>query len=160
MPQPSQFPLPPGKADTSAARLGSLVKGQHPRQQLMLDQDVQGVLIGRVVRYWFLCLASTVLAAWVWSAWSEPQAMSPLAMLRHLTPALVGSLFVLPLAIADMLRMSNRFVGPVFRLRNAMKCIVLGDDIEPLRPRSGDYWNDLIERFNQLHRELTGRSHR
>jgi hypothetical protein len=121
------------------------------RQQLMLDQAVQGALLVRVVGHWLLCLVSTAVATWVWSVWRDPQPLTPLGALRQVGPALIGSLLVLPLAMADALRMSNRFVGPVLRLRNAMKCAAMGDDVAPLRPRQGDHWNDLIERFNQLH---------
>jgi hypothetical protein len=126
----------------------------------MLDQMVQGTLIRRVVYHWFLCLFSTATAGWVWMVWTDPQLRSPLDTLQQLWPALFGSLLALPLAIADMLRTSNRFVGPVLRLRNAMKCLVMGDWVDPLRPRQGDFWGDLIDRFNQVQRQLSERCER
>jgi hypothetical protein len=119
----------------------------------MLDQMVQGILIRRVILHWFVCLASTALAAWVWSVWSGRPQPSLLTTLRDLAPALLGSLLILPLAVADMLRTSNRFVGPVLRMRNAMKRRLLGDSIAALRPRRDDFWSDLFERFNQLQRQ-------
>jgi hypothetical protein len=156
--------LHPSIGSTQFPPPGLTVKGDpvepDRREQLMLDQLVQGVLIRRVVLHWLLCLLSTGLAAWVWAVWTEAEGASPLGTLRQIWPALVGSLLALPLAIADMLRTSNRFVGPVLRLRNAMKCLVLGDWIEPLRPRQGDFWADLMERFNQLQQQLSERAER
>jgi hypothetical protein len=130
------------------------------REQLMLDQAVQGALIRRVVIHWCLCLTATVVADWIWNVWTEPDRASMARTLQQFGPALVGSLLVLPLAIADMLRTSNRFVGPVLRLRNAMKCLVMGDWVAPLRPRHGDFWGDLIDRFNQVQRQLSERPER
>jgi hypothetical protein len=121
----------------------------------MLDQAVQGSLLRRVVLHWVLCLWSTTVAAWVWAVASDAAPASYLDTLAQLLPALLGSMIVLPLAMADMLRISNRFVGPVSRLRNAMKRLSQGDNVEPLQPRRGDCWSDLIDRFNLLLKRAT-----
>ncbi len=123
----------------------------HPRKQIMIDQTVQGTLIARVVLYWFLCLGSVVLYAWCSMVWMEPEGAEPIwRRLSRLMPALLGSLSVLPLAIADVIRASNRFVGPIHHLRNAFKRLVIGDAVRPMELRSSDHWNDLVLRFNQL----------
>jgi hypothetical protein len=116
----------------------------------MLDQAVQGSLIQRVVVHWILCLGSTSVSAWVWAVANDPARASFLETLKQLSPAMLGSLLILPLAMADMLRMSNRFVGPVSRLKNALRRLSRGDTVVPLQPRRGDYWSDLIDWFNSL----------
>ena len=102
--------------------------------------------------HWLLCLGSTALSLWCWMVWIDPGrgGGSIWQRLSALMPALIGSLIVLPLAIADVIRVSNRFVGPVHSLRNALKRIVIGDSVGPLELRESDHWNDLILRFNQL----------
>lgn len=120
------------------------------RRQLMLDQEVQGMLINRVVLYWFVCLAGTGLAAWSWSIFTQEQPLSIPAIIVQLAPAWIGSLILLPLCLVDILRQSNRFVGPVLRMRNTMKCVQLGDAIEPMQARDDDFWGDLIDRFNEI----------
>lgn len=124
----------------------------------MIDQPVQGSLIARVVLYWFLCLGATALFAWCWMVWIDPVRDGKEEICQRLSslmPALVGSLIVLPLAIADVIRVSNRFVGPVHSLRNALKRLVMGDSVGPLELRDSDQWNDLILRFNELLPRLT-----
>ncbi|MCA9167740.1 MAG: hypothetical protein KDB23_08730 [Planctomycetales bacterium] len=121
-----------------------------PRQQLMLDQSVQGGLIGRVTSYWLCCLGSVIISSLCWSIWTEGSTADPWTVIGRLLPGLLGSLMVLPLVLADILRFSNRFVGPIFNLRNALKRIQLGDDVPPLEPRRNDFWGDLTWRVNQL----------
>ena len=119
-----------------------------PRRQIMIDQSVQGSLIARVVLYWLLCLLATAGSAWCWTQWRSDAALE--SVLPILVPALLGSLTVLPLAIADVLRVSSRFVGPVHSIRNALKRVDMGDSVSPLKLRKGDHWSDLVTRFNQL----------
>ena len=121
-----------------------------PRRQLMLDQEVQGVLIGRVTSYWLSCLGSVIISSLCWSIWTDGTAADGWTVIGRLLPGMIGSLMFLPLVLADALRFSNRFVGPIFNLRNALKRIQLGDDVPPLQPRRGDFWGDLTWRFNQL----------
>ena len=116
----------------------------------MLDQEVQGGLIGRVSGYWVICLAATLLADLCWRAWTAPAAASFTDSLRSLAPGLIGSFFLLPLVIADLLRMSNRFVAPIHNLRNALKRLELGDRPDRLATRKGDFWIDVTTRFNRL----------
>jgi hypothetical protein len=123
------------------------------RRQVMIDQEVQGALIGRVVLYWIVCQATFVVSYGAWQYVWLPTGASPAGLplrLAGLIPALLGSLLFLPLVIADVLRLSNRFVGPIWNLRNAMKRFELGDAVPPLELRRGDYWQDLLRRFNRL----------
>jgi hypothetical protein len=106
-----------------------------------------------VILYWVTCQVAVVLSHGIWRHWLGPDvapADSLGSTVLSLTPALLGSLLVLPLAIADVLRLSQRFVGPVWNLRNVMKRLELGDAVPPLEVRRGDYWHELLARFNQL----------
>ncbi len=119
----------------------------------MIDQQVQGALIGRVLLYWFACQAAMVIGLLGWSVGTAQPGVPALSVaerLRPLVPALIGSQLLLPLVLADFLRLSNRFVGPIWNLRNAMKCVELGDEVSPLQLRRADFWPDLLERFNRL----------
>ena len=123
------------------------------RRQVMLDQQVQGALITRVILYWITCQLTTALLYGIWCQGLEPTdepARSVGSAVLSLLPALLGSLLVLPLVLADVLRLSQRFVAPVWNLRNALKRLELGDAVSPLELRRGDYWHDLLGRFNQL----------
>lgn len=124
-----------------------------PRRQIMIDQEVQGALIARVVWYWLGCEATVLLLHVLWRL-SSGSAADPLPAttraLWELLPALLGALLVLPVVIVDVLRLSNRFVGPVWNLRNALKRTELGDAVPPVPRRPADFWPDLLERVNRL----------
>jgi hypothetical protein len=65
-------------------------------------------------------------------------------------PALFASMLLLPVALIDMARMSNRFAGPILRLRRAMKDLADGREVQPIRFRDHDYWGDFAEDFNRV----------
>jgi len=115
----------------------------------MLDQPVQGLLLGRATLYWLLCLLTYQTMQWACLRWNDPASPSWVQLAVASWPAAVASLFALPLVWFDLLRVSHRFVGPVASVRNALKRVQLGDTLPPLQTRRGDLWRDLVERFNQ-----------
>jgi hypothetical protein len=68
---------------------------------------------------------------------------------RVFWPALFASGLMLPILILDVIRVSHRFVGPMCRLRNAMRDVADGKSVPSLRFRKGDFWFDLAEDFNR-----------
>jgi len=69
-------------------------------------------------------------------------------------PGLVASLVLLPVALMDVLRLSNRFVGPVGRLRKGLKDLASGNRTEPLLFRDDDFWRDMAGDFNEVAAKL------
>jgi hypothetical protein len=68
----------------------------------------------------------------------------------HFGPALVASLLLLPLVLFDVIRFSNRFAGPLVRLRRAMRTLARGEQVLPIKFRDGDYWQDFADDFNAV----------
>ena len=66
------------------------------------------------------------------------------------TPVVVVSLILLPGVIFDLVRMSNRFAGPVYRLRGLMRDLARGKPVEPVRFRHGDFWQEFADDFNTV----------
>lgn len=130
----------------------SKVGGKDKRRILFVDARIQGALMLRVAVYWVCCVVTATVVVLAWSILHTPPGESSLHQvddLWHLFgPGVVASLAVLPLAVYDLVRVSNRFVGPIVRLRGAMKKVGGGEDIKPLRFRQGDFWDDLTEAFN------------
>lgn len=76
-------------------------------------------------------------------------------------PVLVSTLVVLPLVLLDLMRVTNRFVGPLFRLRRDMRKLANGEAVAAVSFRKHDFWRETAEEFNaviqrvrQLEREL------
>ena len=123
------------------------------RKHLFVDPKVQGALIVRVALYWVVCLISMMLTLLCWQMITGPA--RPFHV--HLSdmwfcyaPALAASLLLLPLVITDVIRLSNRFVGPLVRLRRSMRELARGECIRPVAFRDADFWQDVANEFNAV----------
>lgn len=136
-------------------RLGVLshAGAERVRKRLFVDPKVQGALIVRVILYWVVCLLSITLMLLCWRIVTGPA--RPFythfdAMWFHFGPALVASFVILPLVISDIVRVSNRFTGPLVRLRRSMRALADGRPVRPIRFRQGDFWQDFADEFNAV----------
>ena len=123
------------------------------RRIFLIDAQVQGALVMRVVSYWFYCLFTiSMLLIW-WDLYSGPPrrfftVIS--AVGERFGPAAVASLLIIPIVVMDMLRMSNRFAGPAKRLHSAICELADGKEVRPLVFRDNDFWQKLAVDFNRL----------
>ncbi|NIP86198.1 MAG: hypothetical protein GTO03_11765 [Planctomycetales bacterium] len=127
------------------------------RKRYFVDFQVQGALLVRTAVYWVFCLFGVATMLLVWRVFSEPAA--PFAvqlqeLWQRFAPALVASLLLLPLVMMDTVRTSNRFAGPMFRLRRSMKALACGERVEPVYFREHDFWRDLAQDFNAIAAKL------
>ena len=60
------------------------------------------------------------------------------------------SLVLLPLVVFDILRLSNRFVGPLLRLRQSMRQLAQGEHVDPIEFRCNDFWREFADEFNAV----------
>ena len=123
------------------------------RKKLFVDPKVQGALVVRVVLYWAVCIITITLMLLCWRIVTGPARMFYTHfddMWFHFGPALVASFLLLPLVIVDIIRVSNRFAGPMFRLRRSMRAFARGEHVEPIHFRKGDFWREFAEEFNAM----------
>jgi len=123
------------------------------RGQIFVDRDVQFALMLRVTGYWMFCLLSISLMLICWSAYTGPsRPFIDLAtdLYHRYGPCLIASLLLLPVAMMDVLRLSNRFVGPVSRMRSTLKELAGGRDVERMHFRDDDYWRELAGDLNEV----------
>lgn len=123
------------------------------RKQMFVDPKVQGTLAWRVAFYWLVCLGNIFMMLLCWRVVTEP----PKVFYAHVQdmwslygPTFLVAMLLLPLVIVDMIRLSNRFAGPMVRLRRAMGELARGEHVEPIRFRNDDFWQDFAEEFNAL----------
>jgi hypothetical protein len=123
------------------------------RKQFFVDPRVQGALVLRVVFYWFMCLLTVTLMLLCWRIVTGPARL----FYTHFNdmwffygPAAIASLLLVPLVVIDVVRLSNRFVGPLVRLRRAMRALARGENVEPIEFRGDDFWQEFAGEFNAV----------
>lgn len=123
------------------------------RKRLLVDWRVQGALALRCVIYWCLCLVSISIMLVVWAMLTDPTRFfyeHAADLESTFTPAAIASVFLLPIVIFDLLKLTNRFAGPIYRLRAEMRELARGGEIKRLRFRDGDLLPELAEEFNAM----------
>lgn len=123
------------------------------RNRMWIDPRVQGVLVGRVIIYWFAvvlyCGTTTAITQYFeYPQWSYFRHFSE--WLKNAGPWIPSALMFLPLVIFDMVRLSHLFVGPAYRVRQQLSRIIDTPNCAPLVLRTDDYWTDMIEPVNNL----------
>jgi hypothetical protein len=127
------------------------------RQKVWIDRNVQGVLVGRIILYWsgLLLYFGISIACFQWMQYPEwTTAEHAHALFEQVWPCLPTFVLLLPLVIFDIVRLSNRFAGPIYRLRMHLARLNASSHTYPLNFRDDDYWQQLAEPINQLQRTI------
>jgi hypothetical protein len=123
------------------------------RKRNYIDSCVQGSLSRRIIGHWLVFLSMAAVVSFVLQVLSNP--FQPLAAhVRNLWwthgPFLLVMVFLLPVFVMDTIKLSNRFAGPVYSLRRAMREVVQGKPPRKLRFRKNDFWHALADDYNAL----------
>ncbi|NQU21286.1 MAG: hypothetical protein HQ567_08390 [Candidatus Nealsonbacteria bacterium] len=134
---------------------------KHLRKQFFVDPKVQGALVGRVILYWMVCIITIGLMILCWRTVTGPVRL----FYMHFSdmwffhgPAILASAVLLPLVVIDIIRLSNRFTGPMLRLRRSMRALAQGEHVEPILFRDEDFWQEFAEEFNTLAARVQGQA--
>jgi len=123
------------------------------RKRFFVDYRVQGALIVRIVLYWLTCLVAMMLLLLGWGMFTAPARPLPVHLTELWTlygPVAVVSLLLLPGVIFDLLRLSNRFAGPMFRLRRSLHDLAQGKPVAAVQFRHSDFWQEFADDFNTI----------
>jgi hypothetical protein len=123
------------------------------RKRLFVEPRIQGALLVRATMYWVCALLAITLMLLLWRIFTGPARVFYLHfddMWFFYGPALVASFVLLPLVLVDVVKLSNRFVGPLVRFRRALAALARGEHVAPLHFRQGDYWQEIAADFNLL----------
>ena len=147
------------KLETNLARHENEMS--HPeRKKTFVDPKVQGALVRRLVIHWLSFLLVASLVAFCLQVLSNPfRSMGEHFQQLWWThgPFLLVMVFLLPVFVLDSIKMSHRFVGPIYRLRQVILEIAQGDPAPRLKFRDFDFWQGLAEDFNRMVDQLTTR---
>ena len=123
------------------------------RSQKFVDREVQTSLLRRLCLHWFLFMFANGLAILMWTRFLETPSESwevtlRLALQRALPFALI-SFALVPVFVLDAMKLSNRFAGPIVRVRRALAEIANGASPRPIEFRNGDFWKSLAQDLNR-----------
>ena len=106
----------------------------------------------RVLLYWVVCLITITLMLLCWSIIRTPRMFYTHFddMWFHYGPALIASFVLLPMVVLDIIRLSNRFAGPLVRLRRSMRALAQGEEVRPIHFRENDFWQEFADEFNAI----------
>ena len=130
------------------------------RKQLYHGSRVQVALLARVVMYWCAYMVAIAAFVLIWRIVTGPARIFYTHfedMWFHFGPAVIASFLLLPFLLWDTLKLSNRFVGPLTRLRKHFRMGACGEEVPPIHFREGDFWHDVSEEFNAMIAELQKR---
>jgi hypothetical protein len=123
------------------------------RSLTYVDSTVQGALLRRILFHW--CCFFAVMAVATISLqtllgdptvaisarfWAEIKGFSLIGIIM---------LALLPAFMLDTIRFSNRFVGPVGRLRRGLRQLKEGD-VNQIKFRDNDFWCEMGNEFNAV----------
>jgi len=123
------------------------------RTLFLVDRKVQGSLVKRTFLYWLFCLFSVTLMLLCWESLVGPRrSFFVIAgeLLHRYGPALLASLVLLPITLMDVIRLSNRFVGPARRLGDSLRTLAEGGEIQPVHFRDEDFWQEMARDLNRV----------
>lgn len=127
------------------------------RQQVWVDRSVQGVLVGRVLLYWLCAILYVGIGSACFQYNQNPEwtlTKHAVVLFSQMWPWIPTVVLILPLAIYDVVRLSNLFVGPIYRLRKHFAALRQDIACAPLTFREDDYWRDLTAPINDMQAEI------
>ncbi len=124
------------------------------------DPKLQLSLAFRICLYWLACLLTVAVLYGTRLAIQEfPMNVEEMCSKtwEQIGPALLTSLFFMPLMLVDVLFASNKFAGPMVQIRRSLKTLANGESLpDEVVLRKGDFYPTIAEDLNRLNRRLLG----
>ena len=127
------------------------------RKKYFVDHSVQGAILLRLLIHWavFVITAGAFLL-FIELLTGVPRDAGKNLASRH-GPTLLAVLVLTPVFLRDLCRFTNRFAGPMVRLRQAMHDLAEGREVEPIHFREGAFWTELATDFNEVIQRVNSR---
>ncbi len=123
------------------------------RKQNFVDKHVQGALLRRIFVHWLIFFVVVTMSVVMLQAMLGDPAYSLASRLRHEMGEFVFMgvilLALFPAFMLDTIRFSNRFVGPIARLRRHLRQLGNGET-DRCQFRENDYWAEMAGEFNDV----------
>jgi len=135
---------------------------QSLRKKLFVNRDIQGKILGRLVKYWIFYHLAIWHVLFVVDFFQQRilgtvEGVPPLGLrelyvnfaLAH-WGILVISVALFPVIFRDMLRVTHQVAGPLVRFRNALRQLAAGQAVEKIKLRESDLLMEFQDAFNEF----------
>lgn len=137
--------------------LGGSIVQRTSRRRLFVDQQIQGTLLYRIGIYWCfavltVCLVTLCFRAITYGGPSD-SFWDYFAFREFFTQyglVVLASLVLVPVIMFDVLVTTNRFSGPLYRVRRSLRALAEGEKVAPIQFRENDFLKDLADEFNAV----------
>ena len=124
------------------------------RRKIFIDPAVQGAIVRQALIHWMSALGVAAVCLFllqvVWDGVDKSFAHHLTAIWARYGMVLVVMICMFPFFAYDSIRLSHRFVGPIFALRVALRKLADGQTIPEVAFRKNDFWNELSRDVNQI----------
>lgn len=124
------------------------------RSHTVIDREVQYGVVKTVAIHWVALFACNSIALVIWVGLFEQPDLSWKQTLsdsfHRFLPFFIISAVLIPAFVLDTLKLTNRFAGPISRLRAEIENAAEGRPINRLTFRNNDYWHEVADGFNAL----------
>ncbi len=124
------------------------------RKQNFIDSGVQGGLIRRIFVHWLAFFLVTVLTVMTLKTLLGEPSLTLAERFQDemgdFTVLLIIFLAVFPAFMLDTIRFSNRFVGPITRLRRHLNELSQNGETSDISFRNNDFWQAVASEFNEV----------
>lgn len=129
-------------------------KNTFNRTQTVVDRDVQYGVVKKIAVHWLAFFLCNTIALVIWiRLFEQPDTTWENTLVdgfQRYLPFFVISLALIPAFVLDTLKLTNRFAGPITRLRMEINNAAAGRPVSLLHFRSNDYWREIADGFNNL----------
>ncbi|MFG0334357.1 MAG: hypothetical protein ACF8TS_13415 [Maioricimonas sp. JB049] len=133
---------------------------KHRRKARYIDREIQGAILLHVAKQWvtYLCVTFVFLTIvrFLFAGPDESIRSHLAAVWNDHAIFYIAAVMMLPAFLNDVVTLSHRFVGPVFRVRSELKRIAAGEQVKPIKLRKNDLWGGLADDFNAALGRLNG----
>ena len=141
-------------AEPSRIADDSMTSTTTKRRKALVDPEVQGGILRKIAIHWVLFFICNAMALMIWiRLFEQPDADWGQTFgdtMRRFLPFFIITMALIPAFVWDTLKLTNRFAGPILRLRSALSDASAGRAVTPLHFRTNDFWQEIAQNFNSV----------
>ncbi len=131
---------------------------KHLRLKKLINWTVQGPIVTRLMVHFLAYNAATLfLLLVVYGVKSSlaviadsPASTEPITFWQQASPVLICMLVMMPFMVWDLMKLTNRIAGPLYRFESLLKEFGTTGKLKPAILREGDLLTDYQNQFNEF----------